>query len=45
MSLLEKEWSQLGLFDRRLKTDHLLKAMDQVNDRFGDWTLTWASLY
>ncbi len=45
MSLLEKEWSQLGLFDRRQKTDHLLKAMDQVNDRFGDWTLTWASLY
>jgi DNA polymerase-4 len=44
MSLLEKEWSQLGLFDRRQKTDHLLKAMDQVNDRFGDWTLTWASL-
>jgi DNA polymerase-4 len=45
MSLLEKEWSQLGLFDRRQKTDHLLKAMDQVNDRFGVWTLTWASLY
>ena len=45
MSLLEKEWSQLGLFDCRQKTDHLLKAMDQVNDRFGDWTLTWASLY
>jgi len=45
MSLLEKEWSQLGLFDRREKSDHLLKAMDQVNDRFGDWTLTWASLY
>jgi len=45
MSLLEKEWSQLGLFDRREKKDHLLKAMDQVNDRFGDWTLTWASLY
>jgi DNA polymerase-4 len=45
MSLLEKEWSQLGLFDRREKNDHLLKAMDQVNDRFGDWTLTWASLY
>jgi DNA polymerase-4 len=44
MSLLEKEWSQLGLFDRREKNDHLLKAMDQVNDRFGDWTLTWASL-
>jgi len=44
MSLLEKEWSQLGLFDRREKNDHLLRAMDQVNDRFGDWTLTWASL-
>jgi len=45
VSLLKKEWCQLGLFERRDKKDKLLKAMDQVNERFGDWTLTWAGLY
>ena len=34
-----------NLFEKREKNDNLLKAMDQVNERFGDWTLTWASLY
>jgi DNA polymerase-4 len=45
MSLLKKEWCQLDLFEKRGKKDNLLKAMDQVNERFGDWTLTWAGLY
>ena len=45
MSLLKKEWCQLDLFEKRGKKDNLLKAMDQVNERFGDWTLTWAELY
>ena len=45
ISLLKKEWYQLGLFENREKMDHLLKAMDEVNVRFGDWALTWASLY
>ncbi len=45
MSLLVKEWSQLDLFEKRDKKDNLLKAMDRVNERFGDWTLTWAGLY
>jgi DNA polymerase-4 len=45
VSLLKKEWCQLDLFERREKKDKLLKAMDRVNERFGDWTLTWASLY
>lgn len=45
VSLLKKEWCQLDLFERRDKKDKLLKAMDRVNERFGDWTLTWASLY
>ena len=45
MSLLKKEWCQLDLFEKREKKDNLLKAMDQVNERFGDWTLTWAGLY
>jgi DNA polymerase-4 len=45
VSLLKREWFQLSLFERREKMDHLLRAVDQVNDRFGDWTLTWASLF
>jgi len=45
VSLLKKEWCQLDLFEKRDKKDKLLKAMDRVNERFGDWTLTWASLY
>jgi DNA polymerase-4 len=45
MSLLKKEWCQLDLFEKKDKKDNLLKAMDQVNERFGDWTLTWAGLY
>ena len=45
MSLLAKEWAQLDLFEKRDKKDNLLKAMDRVNERFGDWSLTWAGLY
>jgi DNA polymerase-4 len=45
VSLLKKEGCQLGLFEKREKKDNLLKAMDRVNERFGDWTLTWAGLY
>jgi DNA polymerase-4 len=45
VSLLKKEGCQLGLFEKREKKDNLLKAMDCVNERFGDWTLTWAGLY
>ncbi len=43
-TLLKKEKGQLNLFEKREKSDKLLRAMDQVNERFGDWTLTWASL-
>ncbi len=45
VSLLRKEWCQLDLFEKREKKDNLLKAMDRVNERFGDWTLTWAGIY
>jgi DNA polymerase-4 len=45
MSLLKKEGYQLDLFEKKEKKDNLLKAMDRVNERFGDWTLTWAGLY
>ncbi len=45
MSELKKEWCQQDLFEKREKKDNLLKAMDRVNEKFGDWTLTWAELY
>jgi cell division FtsZ-interacting protein ZapD len=45
VSLLKKEWYQLDIFEKRDKKDKLLKAMDRVNERFGDWTLTWGSLF
>jgi DNA polymerase-4 len=45
ISLLKKEWCQLDLFERTDRKDNLLKAMDRVNERFGDWTLTWAGIY
>lgn len=45
VSLLKKEWCQLDFFEESGKKDSLLKAMDRVNERFGDWTLTWAGLY
>jgi DNA polymerase-4 len=45
VSLLKKEWCQIDLFEKREKKDNLLKAMDRVNERFGDWTLTWGGLY
>jgi DNA polymerase-4 len=45
VSQLKKEWCQMDLFEKRDKKDNLLKAMDRVNERFGDWTLTWGALY
>jgi DNA polymerase-4 len=45
VSHLKKEWCQLDLFEKRDKKDNLLRTMDRVNERFGDWTLTWGSLY
>ena len=45
ISLLKKEWCQMDLFERRDKKEKMLKTMDRVNERFGDWTLTWAELY
>jgi DNA polymerase-4 len=45
VSLLKKEWCQLTLFENRDKREKMLQAVDRVNERFGDWTLTWASLY
>ncbi len=45
VSLFKKEWCQMDLFEKRERKDNLLKAMDNVNERFGDWTLTWGGLH
>ncbi len=45
VSELKKEGYQLDLFEKPHKKENLLKAMDRVNERFGDWTLTWAGIY
>jgi DNA polymerase-4 len=45
VSLLKKEWCQLDLFEKGNRKEKMLQAMDRVNERFGDWTLTWAGLY
>lgn len=45
VSELKKEGCQLDLFEKRDKKDNLLKAMDRINERFGDWTLTWGGLF
>jgi len=45
VSHFRREWCQQDLFEDRGKKDSLLEAIDRVNERFGDWTLTWSSLY
>ena len=36
--------SQLPLFPARLRASELTRAMDEVNNRFGDFTLSWANM-
>ncbi|MBP1734592.1 MAG: DNA-directed polymerase, partial [Deltaproteobacteria bacterium] len=43
LSHLEKESGQLALFDDMRRRRALLEAVDTVNDRFGEYNLTWAS--
>ena len=43
LSHLEKESGQMVLFDDMRRRRALLEAVDQVNDRFGEYNLTWAS--
>lgn len=45
VSNLKKEGFQLELFENREKKEKLLKALDDINEKFGDWTLTWGSLF
>ncbi len=43
LSQLEKENGQMALFDETRRRRALLEAVDKVNDRFGEYNLTWAS--
>jgi DNA polymerase IV len=43
LSHLEKESGQMVLFDDMRRRRALLEAVDTVNDRFGEYNLTWAS--
>lgn len=41
--LIKEDKDQLELFSERSKEKSVLKAVDGINDRFGDFTVTWAS--
>lgn len=43
LSNLEKESGQMALFDEIRRRRALLEAVDEVNDRFGEYHLAWAS--
>ena len=44
LSNLVQESKQLDLFPEEIKQKQVTRAMDSVNSRFGDLTLTWGSL-
>jgi DNA polymerase-4 len=44
VSGLERNVLQMSLFDHEHKRDSIDRAMDEINDRYGNYTLTWASL-
>ncbi len=44
MSGLEKNASQIPLFADEKKRSFLAEAMDELNDRFGGYTVTWGTL-
>jgi DNA polymerase IV len=44
VSGLEKNASQMFLFENERKRKFLADAMDDLNDRFGDFTVTWGTL-
>jgi DNA polymerase-4 len=44
ISGLVTEYPQLPLFEEEVRRERLLETMDAVNDRFGDFTLTWGTL-
>jgi len=44
VSGLEKNLSQLPLFGEERKRKFIAEAMDGINDRYGDFTVTWGTL-
>ncbi len=44
VSSLEKGASQLLLFDTERKKQYITDARDDINDRYGDFTVTWGTL-
>lgn len=45
VSILKREICQLELFENQDKKEKLLKALDDINEKFGEWTLTWGGLF
>jgi DNA polymerase-4 len=43
LSQLLRDDDQLALFNDNAKSKSMLKAVDSLNDKFGDFTVTWAS--
>jgi DNA polymerase-4 len=41
--LMPENEVQLDLFNGDVKTKSVLKAVDSLNDKFGDFTITWGS--
>jgi DNA polymerase-4 len=44
VSGLEKNIAQLPLFGDERKRKFIAEAMDGINDRYGDFTVTWGTL-
>ncbi len=44
MADLVPKGAQSSLFPEANKSERLYEALDRVNERFGEWTLTWGSL-
>jgi DNA polymerase IV len=44
VSGLEKNASQMPLFDDERHRKFIAEAMDDINDRYGDFTVTWGTL-
>jgi len=44
VSNLKEETTQLSLFPEEEKKERLLETMDRINQRYGDFTISWARL-
>lgn len=41
--LMRENEDQMTLFNNDAKTKSMLKAVDSINDKYGDFTVTWAA--